>query len=131
MEDGLIVANVSKYQRDVVVRCNHGVTDGTAEYVSRYRFMAEQEVWAAVDRGGTQTTEVGGSADDDGWFSAKQAAGPRHEQQKIRCRRCGKELSITRERLDNLLSLVAPQAETVTIAGLQTILRGASALRRN
>jgi hypothetical protein len=68
------MANVSKYQRDVVIRCNHGVTEGPCEYVSRYRFKAEQETWEPVDRGGSETTEVGGS-DDDGWFPAK-SGGP-------------------------------------------------------
>jgi hypothetical protein len=124
------MANVSRYQRDVIIKCNHGVTDAVPEYVSRYRFIAESESWVAVDRAGTETTAVGGVG--DGWLPSKPADGPRHDQHKIRCRKpgCGKELSITGDRLENLLSLVAPLSEPVTIAGLQKILRSSSALRR-
>ncbi|WP_193048193.1 hypothetical protein [Mycolicibacterium baixiangningiae] len=120
------MANVSKYQRDVVIRCNHGVADLEPEYVSRYRFMAEQELWAPVDRGSTESTDVGGDG-GDGWFPAKPAPGPRHNQQKIRCR-CGKELSITTERLQSLLAMVAPAGQPVTVTGLQRILDRGSAL---
>lgn len=123
------MANVSKYQRNVDICCNHGITDGELEYVSRYRFMAGQEEWVAVDKGGTETTEVGGS-DDDGWFAAKPAPGPRHRQQKIRCRTCGKELSITADRLEELLTMVAPTSAPVTIVGLQRLANISSAQRR-
>ncbi|MHC9294187.1 hypothetical protein ACRCUN_17120 [Mycobacterium sp. LTG2003] len=122
------MANVSKYQRDVVITCNHGITDRKPDYVSRYRFMQDQEAWVSVDRGGTESTEVGGA--DDGWFPAKEASGPRHTQQKTRCRTCGKEISITAERLEDLLSLIAPQTDTVTIAELQKVLRHSASKRR-
>lgn len=114
------MAKLSRYQRDVVIRCNHGVVDGPNDYVSQYRFMEGQEVWVPVDRGGTETTEVGGT--DDGWFPAKSAPGPRHHHHKIRCRTCGKELSITGDLLQNLLEMAAPVTEPVTIAGLQRTL---------
>lgn len=112
------MADLSKYQRDVVIRCNHGVTDGPNDYVERYRFKAERDVWESTDPAGSVETEVG-RGDDDWLPPGKQADVPRHHQTKIRCRTCGKELSITGDRLQQLLAMVAPVDEPVTIAGLQ------------
>ena len=107
---------MSGTRADIVVRCDHGITDGPAEYVARYRWMAGQATWVPVDASGVTLSLL-----DSDWTTGGSKAGREHHD--IRCQRCPRKMSVRGEALSWALRLIANSGNVdVTIKGLQGVL---------
>jgi len=82
--------------RPIVVWCNHGVAEGTNDFVQRYRWDDNQGKWIPSDSTGEGNTFVGASGkrepDDPGGLLSGAPLDRQHYM--ARCKDCGRLVSM-------------------------------------
>lgn len=103
---------------DIILRCNHGITDGPKDFVQQYEWKGAQSVWLPKDRTTTNITYVGVGMDGKDF----QPGTEHHDTQCKHCR-TGK-LSARYSTLFWAFTLMASKGETeATLTEMQTLLR--------